>query len=426
MDSLFSFTPLYESADVMQMPIEDIEEIRVRILNIFLARHKGKRPPYPSLSRVIVEVIEALRVLLEDKESPNTLLKRLHDVGHELHIHPRTVVQAALSTWYRSAIPAVSRDPLHGHRDGEPLHEDQNGNVSAVWNREYARRKHKIANLGIVAMLMTIERWQPENHPLLEAGSLISRTTTTLIYACFLISAQLSDEAWKDANKIVRPHEALRLFIKSSWAVSREGFAKMDCPTPGIQYGATLDEARLTMDCKQLITNIGQRGWSVAPLDHPLRMVPGSAWNKFLRNHFEPIFPESPTETPRFQVKIPSTVLEILAPIELFYQQLQNRFDSTDERIRILAPEDAAAQYVAFSEATGSPYPGFELSENNATSIETPSQDYLYRLPLIRMPMTDLRGHLTFPFMNALIRAFDTQDDVDEVVQQFRLLCFEP
>ena len=41
------------------------------------------------------------------------------------------------------------------------------------------------------------------------------------------------------------------------------------------------------------------------------------------------------------------------------------------------------------------------------------------------MPMTDLRGHLAFPFMNSLIASFDAQQDVAEVEEDFQLLCFD-
>ncbi|OAQ86460.1 mating-type MAT1-1-2 [Purpureocillium lilacinum] len=425
MDSLSSFAPFWESVDVMQMPTAAIQEIRVQVLNIYLRRHAGEHPRYPSLNYVVVEVIEALRVLLRDLDPDNEILKRLQLMAKIIRVHPRMVIQSALSLWFLSAMPAVSRDPQYGSADANSQNANPIVNPLHPWyDATSTREKNRIANLGVVAMLMTTERWLPEAHPLLVAGSLVSKTVTTLLYACFLISDRLFDEPWQDAIERVRVTEALKLFIKSSWAVSREGFDKMDCPTPGAHLGATHSEVRLTADGNTLITNIGEKGWRVAPIDHPLRVVPGSTWNKFLRNYHEPIFPESAPER-RFLAKIPSTVWGVVAPVERFYRELVQRMDVTGRPRDMISGQRAVEQFITFSKGTGSPYPGINLSRATASHLEVPVRDYLYKLPLVKMPMTDLRGHLTFPFMNQLLASFDLQQDREEVDAFFHLVCFQ-
>nr|BAE93601.1 MAT1-1-2 [Tolypocladium inflatum] len=337
MESICCFEPFYKREDVVFAPRDALDSIRERSLGLYLRKHKRERPPPPSDESmystspidVVADCTKIIRFLLRDSNSDNTILQRLHQVGIEHQIDAMSVVEAALAMWYNGAIPVITRDPLQGWNPAfrSELQYDDNGEPFVPWSREYSATKHASANLGLVSILMTTDRWLTPTQPLLKVGSLISRSVTTLLYAAFLIAPRMLEEPWAEYMRHTRPEETMRAFLRSAWALWRENYELFDVSPPGIEFGVTLGEVKLTSDGMDLITMLGDDDWYCPDISHPIRKVPGSAWNKFLRNHKQPVFPETQSQAPGFQAMIPSSLLTLARPFEKYYFELRSRID---------------------------------------------------------------------------------------------------
>ncbi|KAM4064853.1 hypothetical protein HRG_012774 [Hirsutella rhossiliensis] len=425
MESICSFEPFWKQSDVVSAPRDAIQDIRTRSLNLYLDKHEEETFHPPSVEDVISESLEITRFLLENLDDSNEILQRLHAIGYHHQSDAICIVQGALAMWYSSAIPAISRDPLQGFNPEAPREFDGNGEEFDPWSRRFAAQQHASANLGIVAILMTFEPCDSEAHPLLKTGSLVARSVATLLYAVFLISPQMLEETWTHLLELTRPDETIKTFLRSTWSLMRENCTWLNAPAPGSEFGATLDEVRLSSDGMDLITRIGRSSWHSPPPWHPLRNVPGSSWNKFLRNHSQPIFPELPSQSSDFRITVPGSLSTLASTFEEYYFQLRSRMDQTGRQRRVLHRESQIRQFHSLSEATGRRYPAIDLSEDNASYTEEPVQDFLYKLPMVKKPISDMRGHLTFPFMNTLVRAWRFQDEPDEVDPDFHIMTFE-
>ncbi|KJZ79325.1 hypothetical protein HIM_01476 [Hirsutella minnesotensis 3608] len=425
MESICSFEPFWDLPDVISAPYEALHHIRTQALNTFLKNHRGKpRQPF-SVENTIRECELVIQAILENTDDNNEVLQRLHDFGHHHQCGAFSIVQAALAMWYTSAAPVLARDPLQGLHPDSSSEVDESGRDYLPWSRSFSSKQHAAANLGIVAALMTSDRWIKQPHPLLDDAVLVSRSVTTLLYAVYLICPRMMDVDWTHQVELTRPMETIRTFLKSIWSLMRVGFDQMDAIPPGIEFGATLDEVTLSRNGMDIMTSIGSQVWHSPPYWHPLRRVPGSAWNKFLRNHEQPIFPESQSQSPGFRITIPGSLKTLSSAYQTYYFDLRSRMDQTGRARRVLTEEAMARQFHSLAAATGKPYPMMELTEDNASYTEEPEQDFLYKLPMIKKPITDMRGYLTFPFMNTLVRAWRFRQEPDEVDPDFHIMTFE-
>ncbi|PHH90960.1 hypothetical protein CDD83_2088 [Cordyceps sp. RAO-2017] len=425
MESICAFEPFWKRSDVVSAAHDAIKDIRVRSLNIYLEKHKGESPPPLSVDTAISECLDTVKILFSDSKIDNHILKRIRDIGIHQHIDEMEVVWGVLAMWYSSAAPAVARDPLQGFHPSARNEVDDHGTEFEPWSRRFASKRHNWANLGIIAILMTSESWVPPVHPLLKAGSLISRSVTTFLFAASLIGMDMLEEPWAHCLELTRREEATKLFFRAVWSVTRENFDILGATTPGIEFGTTLDEVRVKSNGKSITTNLGRRSFYCPPFWHPVRKVPGSSWNKFLKNHRQPMFPESSSRLPGFLLQIPGSLRTLAQPFETYYTDLRSRFDEKERPRRLLSQEAKTRQFHRLAEATGSSYPNLELSEDTATLAEEPEQEYMYKVPMVKKPMTDLKGHLTFHFMNTLVRAWRFQEEPDEVDTEFYIMSFE-
>ena len=278
---------------------------------------------------VVANCAMIIKFLLRDSKSNNKVLQRLHQVGMEQNIDAMSVVDAALAMWYNGAISVITRDPLQGWDPASrfEVQYNENGEPFVPWSREYSAAKHASANLGLVSILMTMHCWLTPTQPLLKVGSLISRSVTTLLYAAFLIAPRMLEESGADYLDLTQPEDTMGAFLRSAWVLWREDYELSDMSSPGIEYGITLNEVKLTSDGMDLITMLGEDNWYCPDFSHPIRKVPGSAWNKFLRNHRHPVFPESLSQPLGFQVMIPSSLQTLARPFERYYCELRTRMD---------------------------------------------------------------------------------------------------
>lgn len=173
-------------------------------------------------------------------------------------------------------------------------------------------------------MLLTSETWAVPKQKNMFRVVLCANATTSILYAAFMITSSNSGADFP-ARETPFPQafEAFRLYIRSSWLLAREG----EIQTPGQDYSATTDEVKMSNDGKRLLSKIGRAEWSEAPLWHPVRKVPGSPWNKFIRNTGQKMFPRIGDSVEPMKFQVPSSALTLIEPWEQYYADIRSRFD---------------------------------------------------------------------------------------------------
>nr|ALI93546.1 MAT1-1-2 [Hypocrella siamensis] len=275
--------------------------------------------------------MDIIKQLLKDL-SDNKILQKLRADQHGQHAGAHSIVKCALMLWYIASVPIISRDSHQGLPPDSTIGVDEHGANLLTWSRRFSHKKHAVGNLGIMAMLMTTESWLRPKHPNLKAASLVSNATTTLLLASYLIHPVAMENPWAFGMSSAQFTDALHQFIRTSWHIARENYSAFDCP-PGCEFGATLNEVKLADDGKRLLTRIGRDSWQEAPHWHPCRRVPGSSWNKYLKNWSQPMFSSKPITNRKVVITLPSTMLDLARPWEIYYTDLRARFDSVSSMI---------------------------------------------------------------------------------------------
>nr|QDH06610.1 mating type A-1-2 protein [Epichloe glyceriae] len=321
MENIHHFSPLWERLELIFKPEQAIEELRIKSLQAFLHNHRSEAAKPLNLNQVVLECTCIIQQLLENNNDENEILQRLHNSGQG---DPLAIVKKALVLWYAGSCPIFSRDPHQGLPPDSEL-EDDSGAPILTWSRRFFHEQHAIGNLGLMAMLMTSETWLSPKHEKLKAASLISTASATILFASYLICTEAMHRPWAHDVSSAQSSEAMALFIRSSWQVARENSEIFDSP-PGREFGATLKEVKLSDDGKRFLTKIGHESWHEAPYWHPCRRVPGSSWNKYLRNFACPLFPTHLT-TNYIHISLPTTMFSLVQPWEAYYAELRIRFD---------------------------------------------------------------------------------------------------
>lgn len=224
-----------------------------------------------------------------------------------------------------SAVPIIARDPQQGlPADSEMEVED--GIAILRWNRQYADEQHHAANLGLLAMSLTSDFWQQSRSPNLQGAELAANAAVSILYTAYiLISTSVFKNSWQFAASAGQNEEATKTFIRTAWQVAREGHDTFDSG-PGSEFGATQGEIKLSKNAKALLSKVGREDWCVAPLWHPCRRVPGSAWNKFMRNSNTSFFTTQHQGHNEICYELPSSILSLAEPWQIYYAKLRSRF----------------------------------------------------------------------------------------------------
>lgn len=277
------------------------------------------------MAEVSHECLSIIRQLLRAPDDNQILWRLQHSnfgqAGDEL-----AVVNSALVSWYTASVSIPLRDPQQGMPPGSNIEVDDNGTLLLTWSRRYSHEKHALGSLGIMAMMMNSETWLPPKHPNLKAAALVSGLTTTILLATYLIHPAYTQNACVLPSRSTQNDDALLLFIRISWYISRTRFSDFVC-APGADFGANLNEVKLGNDGRRLLTKIGRDHWHEAPHWHPCRKVPGSAWNKYLKNMNRPVFPTDEADSNEVAINLPSTMLDLAHTWETYYSELRARFD---------------------------------------------------------------------------------------------------
>nr|CAQ42992.1 mating type protein [Hapsidospora chrysogena] len=323
MENIMRFESLWESAGVAQSSRSSIQEIRLKILKVQLEQHKDDGGRLATIEGIFdarhqqdhslislditKETMRAVKWLLERAEhSPHRILRELHSKGKTTCEEPILFVQAMISLWRKSATPFLTRDINFGATRGpESL---KNGNIG-------------------LCQCLTAENWTPPNDARLQAATLIANSATSVVFAAYLIGHKYEGESWKAAVQDYHASDCVRSFLKCAWQVARRGGELH----PGAEFGAFADEVKLSVDGKRLLVKIGRGKWTKPAYWHPCKRVPGSAWNKFLKNKIHPIFQGSydmasePSE--RIMHRMPSTAIKLAEVFEDYYADIRARMD---------------------------------------------------------------------------------------------------
>ena len=255
-----------------------------------------------------------LQAFLWDDSEDNTILAKIRSVAGSVSQDPAEVVQRVIHLWYRYAIPVLARTPPRERNsfddDDEPAREDDD-----TW----------ISYHGHLSMLLLADVWEHTAHPKLQTACLVANATITILFAVYTITSRLDSDILINTQPVVT-QRAMQVFLRTAWQVARQGWKNNQHP-PGIEFGAHLDEVRLTRDGTEVQSKVGRQKWAIAPYWHPARKVPGSHWNKFFQNKRQPVFPTGLPHTPGIHFKAPSSALALLDTWETYYDNLKERMD---------------------------------------------------------------------------------------------------
>ncbi|KAH6874950.1 hypothetical protein B0T10DRAFT_448785 [Thelonectria olida] len=421
MDNLLCYEPLWAdgASTAFRFPQKDIHDLILKCMKQ-LKLDSPTEAIASSIGDIISTVLEFLDTLLRNQSDENFILQRARAAANTVSMPPEIAIRSAIVAWYLS-----SYTTLHRPRPDtpQPLLDQSN---AAVAQREGAIDT-SIANLGYLAMLTLKEMWVPPSDNKLRVASLISNGTVTFLVVGILIIPHLGNEVnWPDELSKFGPLAPFETLLKTSWAVAREkvpGFV----PPPGIEFGATNAEVKLNKTGHTLMTSVGEGGeWFEVPYWHPCRVVPGSAWNRFIRNTHQHIFPTKPRDelTSEVYYRVPSSACSLVDRVREYYQELRTHFDQEDiDRYPPVSEEAKAELFVRLAEATGLMYPINRPWEEETNDVEELADlGYMYELPFRKKPASDMNGYLTLPFLNSLVHSF--RMGVEPVPTEMGLVAF--
>ncbi|KAL7938282.1 MAT1-1-2 [Trichoderma chlorosporum] len=437
MENICSFEPMWKDFEA-DVPQEDITRIRLKALEVFLLENKFlDTKESPSLDYIMAASLEIMNHLLCFWKGDNPIIARIRTVAVQRSSEPIIAVQGAIALWYTSCMPIFERDIHQGVSSEEEITTFEDGTIIATWNREYAAECHYAGNLGLMAMLLTTEVWLPPKNSKLQIASLISCATTTMLFAAYMISSRMpSYSSWSVALSTCPNNEGLRMFLRSAWRLSQKSVDRWGA-LPGGDFGAHIDEMRISCDGKTLLSKVGRADWARAPFWHPCKKIPGSHWNKWIKNLCRPIFPTSPCDKMQnicIIFRLPSSAALLTAGFGEYYSALRTRFDQKSRSRSRLTPEECKKQFRDLAMQTGCEYPYFiPAPEVSSTNIRL-RWLILTKLPDgyfcessrsgVKKPICDSAGNLTFPFLNTAVRALRFEEDPDEIEQNLFMMTF--
>lgn len=269
------------------------------------------------------------KILVQDDDMTrsNSILSSLSVTCRRISSGSMSCVDAALCLWYISAVPLVLRDPEHGLPPDSEIEYDE-GVAILRWNREYASEQQHVANLGLVAMVLTADLWSRPAQPGFEVATLISNAVASILYAVqIIVATEKFESAWTAAATSTDPGVASKIFIRTALNIARVGCDKFDAG-PGSEFGALQNEIKLSEDARHVLSKVGRDDWSVVPVWHPCRRVPGSQWNKFMRNTKRTFFGDGQRKKTDIVYQLPSSILSLSEPWQVYYTELRSRFDA--------------------------------------------------------------------------------------------------
>ncbi|KAF7548339.1 hypothetical protein G7Z17_g7126 [Cylindrodendrum hubeiense] len=403
MDNVLFYRPLWEEEALMEDSSKHLEKIRLEIMtNLMHTMPVDVKPP--TVAAMITASINLIKTLLRDSPDDNVVLQKILDYATESGVDPNLVVRGAIVLWYKSASPIFSREPDLGL----PAHAMSEGGLAMPWVQKLVESQYFIGNLGYLSMLLTAETWEEPYHPKLKISTLLTNATIAFLFATYVITPHLkSHSLWQQhlTDSSSRGRKEMSAFLKTTWHVSREGWEKSDQP-PGAVFSALDTEVKISDDGRKLLTRVGCPNWHEAPFWHPFRVVPGSPWNKFIKNRRQKYFQILPTVGNRVRYLVPGSAVTLTSSSETYYGILRSQFDRTNTPRTRLSDEERELQFWRLAGGTGLRYPTVRPTEQ------------------VKKPAADLSGNLTLPFLTTTARALRYEEEPEFVDEDFYAMAF--
>ena len=260
-----------------------------------------------------------MEITLKCQLQDNFLLPIIRTHAQGLEKDPAQLVRGAIELWGQLSMQHRTGDPCHGFGMDDNVTIDADGFYRLKYDEDLADQQQLIPDLGQLAIFMISDMWQAPSDPDLREAHLLASTTTTMLFGAFAFLPYVAMHPWETILKLNADHSGLKMFLQTAWKTCRP---VKPSKSPAVEFRASLNGSKLSQDGKRILTQDGQE----LPYWHPTRRVPGSHWNKFLRNHAQPIF-STRVNSPPFRYKVPSSVLIISQTFENFYYALRERFD---------------------------------------------------------------------------------------------------
>lgn len=296
---------------------------------------------------VVDGIMLILSKLLRDAmDTDNDILLRLGSQAEWVFDDPYLYFETLVGLWHLGIEPVLGRDPTFGfpHEDilldldesssqsdtGDNDNEsDADATVTDLANREDqpaacdGELTDQFGCLGVTAMLVLGDNWALPEDPELMVPYLVTESLTTMIFTAYLMSHSADIPTIRHLKGQMSFRNSLRAFLHCHWQLHR-----VSCNgKPGQEFGALPDEVKISTDGKRLLTNVGRADWHEPPFWHPFKKVPGSAWNKFLKNVEQPIFSEKAPTSTLVSLRLPTSAIKLVEPFEEYYAELERRFD---------------------------------------------------------------------------------------------------
>nr|QKY89070.1 mating type protein 1-1-2 [Calonectria pauciramosa] len=405
MDNTLSYKPLWDDDSLGVDHQRNIDDIHVTLMNMLLPETSDETPAPTTIGKVLATSMRLANTLLSDSSNENEILQGIRATSTKLKIDPIRAIKGAITEWHLNHVERLKQRLIE-----IPSPEEE----------------RSIGNLGYISMLRLRDVWDPPSHPRLREAALMANATVSFLFASLLIIPHLKDKIWRK-RQIQDENRAMAKFLQTTWQVARENWAKTEQP-PAAEFGAMNTEVKLSRTGGQLLTVIGCDDWEEAPYWYPCRVVPGSAWNKFIKNRRQPVFPmDEEAEDKGFRFMVPNSAKSLINIYGMYYDSLRFHFDQENLQRAELSEEERALQFSRLAKATGMSYSNATPLDNELYDVEDFVQtEYMNLAPVAKKPATDLCGNLTLPFLNttAVALRLDQEPDFAEE-EDFMTMVFE-
>ncbi|VUC36961.1 unnamed protein product [Clonostachys rosea] len=437
MDNALHFGPLWSLPLMIQRPNIEIEKVRLQVLQWTLEFCPPQAPDAPSYDP-FPTFLRALHALFDSENLDNSVLQYLQIQGNRLCGSPVRFIESMLHLWFISAAPVLARDALGTDVDDTAL--GRNGQIAEDLDVDSSSAKLLYVNLGILSMLLTSKNWRDPADSSLHAATLTANTVASMVFAAFCIGVVQRNPDCNFRPGRVPFRLVIHTFVKCAWQLSRQGGTSVD-RGPGGLFGALSEEIRLGHRGECILIRANRehdeedRGdeeeeeggdddelhseqeddeeekkeeelWLEPPYWHPFKQVPGSPWNKFLKNKQQPVFSFTDEDVTGITYRMPSSAMKIISPFQRYYRQLRLRMDRENRPRTIVQDINRTKQYNALASQSGMWYPDEEIHEG------------------CKRPAFDFKGHATLPLLTSAIKAMRFEEEPDEVNGTLFMMLF--
>ncbi|CEJ95234.1 hypothetical protein VHEMI10726 [[Torrubiella] hemipterigena] len=258
------------------------------------------------------------KALLEHGDRSNMILDKILDTSDRQNMPVLDLMKNLIIRWYLCTLPALARAKRARVTDVLGVVEGQSEDESA---------NSRLKTLGIWSLLFC-SKARTEKQGICDGQASAAEGAVALIHLVYAMQYELiADEPMISNAILCIGEDAVSLYLKLMRRIHSKA-RKPRQERPGSVFGASNKYVRMSRDGRSLKVQDGQGHWTVAPSWHPCRTIPGSSWNKFLRNAWAPRF-GSNAQQHRLCYNVPDSALTLSDTFVNYYHDLQSRFDQS-------------------------------------------------------------------------------------------------